>query len=184
MTKLKYILFIATLLQTQIQRFELEGVQVLDIKKNPDERGFFTEVARRDWSDMFDEKWISQANLSLSYPGMIRAWHRHDRGQIDYFIVLQGSMKIVAYDGNEKSETYSKMVEVVVSQERLQIVRIPGHYWHGTKTVGNKPSLTMYFVNNLYDYKNPDEERRAWNDPFVVDSKTRQPYDWNKPPHK
>ena len=93
-------------------------------------------------------------------------------------------MKIVAYDSHEKSQTYGKIVEIVASEERLDIVRIPGHYWHGTKTLGNKPSLTMYFVNNLYNYKTPDEERRPWNDSTIVDSKTKQAYDWNKPPHK
>jgi dTDP-4-dehydrorhamnose 3,5-epimerase len=168
----------------QIPQFELEGVTVTNLNKNPDERGFFTEVARKDWLDLFGEKWISQANLSQSYPGIIRAWHRHARGQIDYFMVLRGAMKIVAYDGNKESKTYGKIVEVVASEDKLQVVTIPGHYWHGTKTLGNNPSLTMYFVNNLYDYNSPDEERRAWNDDSIKDPKTNLAYDWNLPPHK
>jgi dTDP-4-dehydrorhamnose 3,5-epimerase len=166
------------------RNFELEGIRVLDITKNPDERGFFAEAIRKDWSDFFGQEWISQANLSRSDPGIIRAWHRHARGQVDYFIVLQGAMKIVAFDGNTSSKTFSKLVEIVASDERLQVVRIPGHYWHGTKTIGNKASLTMYFVNNLYDYANPDEERRPWDDSSIVNHKTGQAYDWNSPPHK
>ena len=74
--------------------------------------------------------------------------------------------------------------EIVTSEERLQAVRIPGHYWHGTKTLGDKSSLTMYYVNRLYDSRNPDEERRPWNDPGIVDPKTSKPFDWNRPPHK
>jgi dTDP-4-dehydrorhamnose 3,5-epimerase len=171
-------------MQAQTKRFELDGIQVMDIKKNPDERGFFAEAARKDWLDLFGEKWISQANVSQTYPGIIRAWHRHARGQVDYFMVLQGAIKIVAYDGNEKSRTYGRIVELVASEERLQIVKVPGHYWHGTKTLGDRPSLTMYFVNNLHDYTSPDEERRAWNDSSIIDPKTKKPYDWNKPPHK
>jgi dTDP-4-dehydrorhamnose 3,5-epimerase len=171
-------------MQAQAKQYDLDGIQVVDINKNPDERGFFAEAARKDWLDIFGEKWISQANLSQSYPGIIRAWHRHAKGQVDYFMVLQGAMKIVAYDGNGNSKTYCKIVEIVASEERLQIVKIPGHYWHGTKTIGNKPSITVYFVNNLYDYGIPDEERRPWDDSSIVDPKTRQPYDWNRPPHK
>jgi dTDP-4-dehydrorhamnose 3,5-epimerase-like enzyme len=92
-TKLSYKTpYRQSILQTQIQRFELDGVQVTD------ERGFFAESIRKDWSDLFEnDEWISQANLSLSYPGIIRAWHRHARGQKDYLMVLQGAMKIVAY---------------------------------------------------------------------------------------
>jgi dTDP-4-dehydrorhamnose 3,5-epimerase len=169
---------------SSIQKFELDGVQVMDIKKNPDERGLFAEIARIDWRQLFGDQWISQANLSKSYPGMIRAWHRHARNQVDYFIVIEGAMKVVAFDGNNSSKTYSKMVEILASDERLQVVRIPGHYWHGTKTIGDKTSLTIYFVNNLYEYDNPDEERRPWNDNLIINPKTNQPYDWNMPPHK
>jgi dTDP-4-dehydrorhamnose 3,5-epimerase len=170
--------------QIQVKDFELVGVKVREINKNPDERGYFAEVARKDWADLFGQEWISQANLSYSYPGMIRAWHRHARGQIDYFLVLKGAMRIVAYDGDVDSHTHSKIVEIVASDQKLQIVSIPGHYWHGTKTIGAKPSLTLYFVNNMYDYTKPDEERRPWNDSSIRDPKTGQPYDWNYAPHK
>jgi len=157
----------------------LEGVKIYELKKIPDERGFFAELLRRDWKEILGDEWIVQANLSYSYPGIIRAWHRHLRGQTDYFIVLQGAMRICAYD-----EKTGQLDEIIASEHKLQIVRIPGHYWHGTKTVSDKPSLTLYFVTRLYDYSNPDEERRPWNDPRIIDPKTGKPYDWNKPPHK
>ncbi len=157
----------------------LEGVRIYELKKIPDERGFFAELLRKDWKDILGDEWIVQANLSYSYPGVIRAWHRHLRGQTDYFIVLQGAMRICAYD-----ETTRQLDEIVASEHKLQIVRIPGHYWHGTKTIGDKPSLTLYFVTRMYDYSNPDEERRPWNDPAIIDPRTGKPYDWNKPPHK
>ncbi|MEM1986534.1 MAG: dTDP-4-dehydrorhamnose 3,5-epimerase family protein [Nitrososphaeria archaeon] len=166
----------------------LDGIKVSDLKSFPDERGFFCEILRQDWKDVLGDEWIVQANLSFSYPGMVRAWHRHLRGQVDYFIVVEGSMKICAYD-----DKTSELDEIVSSERRLQVVRIPGHYWHGTKTIGNKPSLTIYFVTRLYDYKNPDEERRPWNDPTIVpksingkfdDPRSNKPWDWFYPPHK
>ena len=162
----------------------LTGVKTLDIKKNVDERGFFAEIVRQDWKDLLDDDSIVQANLSYSYPGMIRAWHRHSRGQVDYFVVVKGSMKICAYDDKQGSPTNGQLDEIVASEEKLQVVRIPGHYWHGTKALGDKPSLTVYCVNRLYDLKTPDEERRPWNDPKIVDPKTSKSFDWNKPPHK
>ena len=157
----------------------LPGVKVYELKKFPDDRGFFAEVFRQDWKDLLGDEWVVQANLSYSYPGIIRAWHRHLKGQVDYFIVLKGAIKICAYD--EKSK---QLDEIIASEHKLQVVRIPGHYWHGTKNVSNEPSLTLYFVTRLYDYNNPDEERRPWNDPSIIDPKTKQPYDWEKPPHK
>jgi dTDP-4-dehydrorhamnose 3,5-epimerase len=158
----------------------LDGIRILEIKKNIDERGYFGEILRKDWvNEILGEDEIVQANLSVSYPGMIRAWHRHHRGQVDYFLTLQGSIKICAYEENSQ-----ELNEVISSSEKLQLVRIPGFYWHGFKNIGVQTSVVIYFVNMLYDYSNPDEERRAWNDPSIIDKKSGQAFNWNKPPHK
>ncbi len=162
----------------------LPGFKVHDLKKNVDERGFFAEIYREDWKELLGDDRVVQANLSYSYPGMIRAWHRHDRGQVDYFIVLKGALKICAYDQRQGSPTKGQFTEVVASEERLQSVRVPGFYWHGTKAVSDKPTLAVYCVNRMYDSQNPDEERKAWNDNSIVDPRTGKPYDWNAPPHK
>lgn len=168
----------------EIKEYELPGVRSYDLRLIPDERGFFSEAVRRDWSQLLNGDEIVQINVSFSYPGIIRAWHRHMRGQVDYFLVLQGAMRICAYDDREGSPATGKLVEIVASAHKPQVVRIPGIYWHGTKTVSNEPSLTVYFVTKLYDYQSPDEERRPWNDPTIIDPKTGEPFDWNKPPHK
>lgn len=169
----------------EIKEYELPGVKTYDLMVIPDERGFLAEALRKDWSELIAEDEIVQVNVSFSYPGIIRAWHRHVRGQVDYFIVLQGAMKICAYDDRDDSPaTKGKLVEIVASSLRPRVVRIPGIYWHGTKTVSNKPSVTVYCTTRLYDYRNPDEQRRPWNDAAIVDARTKAPFDWNKPPHK
>ncbi|MBM3165930.1 MAG: dTDP-4-dehydrorhamnose 3,5-epimerase [Chloroflexi bacterium] len=170
-----------------LKEYPLEGVRTREINLIPDERGFFAEALRQDWNDFIDE-WIAQSNLSYSYPGMVRAWHRHLRGQVDYFLVVKGAMKICAYDIATK-----KFAEVIGSEKKPTLVRIPGHYLHGTKTISSKPSLTFYFVTRLYDYKNPDEERVPWNSPDIIpseingnknDPRVGKPWDWFHPPHK
>ena len=171
-----------------MKEYPLKGVKVQEINIIPDERGFFAEALRQDWKDLLEEDWIMQANISYSYPNIVRAWHKHERGQVDYFLVLKGAMKICAYE-----EETGKMAEIIASGEKPSIVRIPGKYLHGTKTVSNTPSLTVYFVTKLYDYKNPDEKRRPWNDPKIIpteingkkdDPRVGKPWDWFQPPHK
>lgn len=170
-----------------MKEYPLAGVRTYEINILPDERGFFAEALRQDWRDFIDES-IVQANLSYSYPNMIRAWHRHLRGQVDYFLVVNGAMKICAYDEETK-----RLAEVVGSQDKPMLIRIPGHYYHGYRTVSSEPSLTVYFTTRLYDYKNPDEERRPWNDPTIIpseingnknDPRAKRPWDWFYPPHK
>ena len=166
----------------------LDGMKVKSINRLPDERGFFCEVMRTDWKELFGEDTIMQVNHSFTYPDVIRAWHRHLRGQVDYFLVLKGAIKICAFD-----DKTSELNEVVSSGSDLQVVRVPGHYWHGFKAVGNEPSMLVYFTTKLYDPADPDEERRAWNDPKLIpkiingkknDARVGKPWDWNYPPNK
>jgi dTDP-4-dehydrorhamnose 3,5-epimerase len=166
----------------------LQGFIIKPVKRFSDERGFFTEIMRKDWKDLFAEDKIAQANLSITYPGVIRAWHRHLKGQTDYFVALKGAIKICVYD--EKSE---ELDEIVSTGLDIQIARVPGHYWHGFKALGNEPAMLLYFTTNLYDHANPDEERRPWNDSSVIpkcvngkkdDPRVGKPWDWNQPPHK
>ncbi len=162
----------------------LPGILVRELRKLPDERGMFCELMRKDWKDLFLDDEVVQANLSLTYPGVIRAWHRHARGQVDYFIVLRGVLKVCAYDDQSESETRGQLSEIVSSSEKLQVVRVPGYYWHGFKVVGSEAALLLYLVNRLFDYEHPDEERRPWNDPKIIDPVTGQSFDWNRPPHR
>jgi dTDP-4-dehydrorhamnose 3,5-epimerase len=159
-------------------------MKVHPLRKLVDDRGFFMEAFRADWGDLLQEDTIVQANLSHSYPGIVRAWHRHVRGQVDYFLVLRGAMRISAYDDREDSPVRGQLAEVVASGEVPQLVRIPGYYWHGTMSLGTEPSLTIYLTSRLYDYANPDEERRPWNDPQIIDPRTGHAYDWHRPVHK
>ena len=83
----------------------LPGIQIRSLSKLVDDRGFFMEALRADWEDLLGGDTVMQANLSLSFPGVIRAWHRHQRGQVDYFLVMRGSMRICAYDDAPASPT-------------------------------------------------------------------------------
>ena len=162
----------------------LPGIILRSLKRLPDDRGSFMEAMREDWQDLLGEDRLVQANVSRSFPGMVRAWHRHSRGQVDYYLVLNGSLKICAYDDDAGSPTRGELVEVIASGDVPQIVRMPGHYWHGTKCVSPDSALLLYFVTHLYDYESPDEERRPWNDPAILDPHTGEPYDWLRPPHR
>jgi dTDP-4-dehydrorhamnose 3,5-epimerase len=164
----------------------LPGIVIKPLKRFADERGFFTEIMRSDWADVFQDE-VCQVNMSISYPGIVRAWHKHEKGQFDRFLAIKGALKICAYDDETR-----ELDEVVSTAENLQVVRIPGHYWHGFRVVGNEAAMLVYFVNRLYDYRDSDEIRRPWNDPDVIpklingrmtDNRCGKPWDWFCPPH-
>jgi dTDP-4-dehydrorhamnose 3,5-epimerase len=166
----------------------LKGIIIKPLKRFNDERGSFTELIREDWKNILKEDHFVQANFSISYPNIIRAWHRHLKGQTDYFIVLKGALKICAYNQETK-----ELNETISTGQNPQIVRVPGHYWHGFKVIGNETAFLLYFTTKLYDYENPDEERRPWNDRTLIpesvngkkdDPRVGKPWDWLTIPYK
>ena len=165
----------------------LPGIKIHDLKKLPDERGFFCELLRTDWQELLGRDTIVQVSLSMSYPDVVRAWHRHSRGQVDYLVVLKGAMKICVFDDKEGSATKGYLDEIIARAEKPQVIRIPGFYWHGIRTISTEPSQNLYFVTRLYDHVDPDEERRLWNDSAVIpiaingkkdDPRVGKPWDW------
>ena len=165
----------------------LQGIVINPVAVHADERGFFSEIYKSTWKELFKEE-IAQANLSITYPSVVRAWHRHERGQVDYFTTFRGAVKICAYDEKE-----GELDELISTASTPQIIRIPGKYWHGFKVIGHKPVYLLYFTNRAYDHKNPDEVRRPWNDPAVIpqkingsldDPRCGKSWDWYASPNK
>ncbi len=151
----------------------IEGVELRQLKKNVDERGYLCELLRRDWG-IFKE--FAMAYFSVTFPGVVRAWHRHPRTrQQDCMCILQGTAKIVVYDDRESSSTKGLINEFIIGEDSPTLLKIPGECWHGFKALDTKPTLLVNFPTNLYDYERPDEER-------LPPETGKIPYDWKLAP--
>lgn len=153
----------------------IEGVEVRQIEANVDERGHLTEIFREDWDIYQEEPMMSY--YSVTYPGIIRAWHRHLEGQNDHFVCPKGRIKVGIYDEREDSSTKGELNTFVIGEHDQKVIRIPGECWHGFKVIGNEQAMLINFPTRLYNYDEPDEERL----PYDTD---RIPLDWDSPPHK
>lgn len=125
---------------------------------NPDARGFSVELFRDDWSKM---KGIKQVFLSVSKPGVIRAWHCHLRGQTDYLTAIVGKVLTVYYDPLKQI-----FREFILEQPVGKLVKLPAATWHGIKNIGTTDACVIYFMDKLYDHDNPDEERFSLDHSF------------------
>lgn len=146
----------------------IEGVRIKELKVNADERGSLMEILRTD--DPIFEK-FAQVYVSLNYPGVVRAWHYHQR-QNDYFVVVKGMVKVVLYDRREGSPTQGALQEFFLGERHNILLRIPAGVLHGYKTIGVEPALLLNFPTELYNRAAPDEYRLPWDSPEV-------PYDWS-----
>ena len=166
----------------------LKGVLIKKHNQLTDERGFFTELMRKDWEDFYQNDIPSQTNLVESYPYIIRAWHRNLKGQINYFTALEGAIKICVFD--EKTQ---ELTEIISTKQNLQTIRVPAHYWHGFRVISMQPAKVLYSTSQLPDSDQTDHSTRPWNDPTIIpktinnkkeDPRADKSWNWHHPPHR
>ncbi|WP_026674170.1 dTDP-4-dehydrorhamnose 3,5-epimerase family protein [Alkalihalobacterium bogoriense] len=141
----------------------IEGVKIKQIKKHCDDRGFFTELVRDD--EALLEK-FGQASLSMSYPGVIKAFHYHEK-QDDLWFFPAGNAQVVLYDLRPNSTTTGKTDVYYMGEENQILLLIPKGVAHGYRVLGEKPATILYFTTHSYDAKQPDEKRIPWDDPEI-----------------
>ncbi|WP_100404818.1 dTDP-4-dehydrorhamnose 3,5-epimerase family protein [Bacillus solitudinis] len=141
----------------------IEGVKIKRIEKHCDDRGFFTELVRDD-EDILAR--FGQASMSVSYPGIIKAFHYHDE-QDDIWFFLAGNAQVVLHDLRGTSTTKGMTDVYYMGEENPIILRIPSGVAHGYRVLGNRSATIIYFTTKAYNPKSPDEKRIPWNDPSI-----------------
>ena len=140
------------------------------LETHRDERGFFREIVRV--KDDFFEEGFGQWSHSLMYPGVIKAWHIHNK-QTDWWYVCTGVLKIVLYDKRPKSATYRQSLEMMLGDGyEPSILKIPPGVAHGCKCMSG-PANLFYITSHTYD---PEDEGRILHDDPEIG------YDWLQGP--
>jgi dTDP-4-dehydrorhamnose 3,5-epimerase len=150
----------------------IEGVRIEPLQVYPDDRGFFTELARLGQglaSGMVPDGTRNiQVSFTLTYPGTIKAIHYHSE-QTDLWAPVSGMLQIFLCDLRRHSKTFGLINTLYVGRFRPWEVLIPPGVGHGYKALGIEPINLLYFTDRHY---NPaDELRLVYNDPNIG-------YDW------
>ena len=151
----------------------IEGVRLEVLQVHPDDRGFFTELARLGKglaSGMVPNGTRNiQVSFTLTYPGTIKAIHYHAE-QSDLWAPVSGMLQVFLCDLRRHSKTFGLINTLYVGRFRPWEILIPPGVGHGYKALGIEPINLLYFTDRHY---NPaDELRLAYNDPHVG-------YDWD-----
>lgn len=149
----------------------IAGVQILECKRNADDRGFLSEVARA--SKLPNFQW-AQTNFTVAHPGVIKAFHWH-KLQADLWYCVSGNIQTVLYDRRPDSPTKGETQVIIQGEQSSVAVLIPVGVAHGYRVLGNQPAGLIYHVSKEYDPKNPDEERIPHDDPEIG-------FDWSTQP--
>jgi len=141
----------------------IDGVRVKTLVRHPDDRGFFQEILRDDDGLL---RRFGQASLSMSYPGVIKAFHYHER-QDDLWFFPVGMAQVVLHDLREQSPTRGITQVLYAGEDYPVLIVIPVGVAHGYRVLGNQPLMIVYFTTESYNPAAPDEKRIPWDDPGI-----------------
>lgn len=141
----------------------IEGVYLKKLIRHSDDRGFFMEILRDD-DNLLSR--FGQASLSKTYPGVIKAFHYHER-QDDLWFFPSGNAQVVLYDLRVESKTKGQTDVYYLGEDNPGLLVIPKGVAHGYRVLGNTPVTIVYFTTESYQREHPDELRLAWDDPEI-----------------
>lgn len=138
----------------------IDGVQIEPLQIFPDDRGFFTELARLGKglaANMTpDESRRIQVSMTLTYPGTIKAIHYHSE-QTDLWAPISGMVQVFLYDLRRNSKTFAAINTIFAGRFQPWEILIPPGVAHGYKALGIEPIQLVYFTDRHY---NPADELR------------------------
>ena len=144
----------------------IDGVQVIPLRRIPDERGTIFHMLRRTDPHFIE---FGEIYFSTVYQGVVKGWHRHREMTLNY-ACISGRVKLVLYDDREGSSTRGEVMEIFLGPDNHSLVIIPPEVWNGFKGMSAEPGIIANCCTHPHD---PSRSSRL--DPFD----NHIPYDWS-----
>ncbi len=126
----------------------MKKIQIIDLQKRPDERGWLIEVLGGDLPNGCKE--IGQLHVSVAYPGKVRGNHYYTR-KVEWFCVPAGKGLLLLKD-RETGETR----EVIMGADKLKTIKIEPDVIHAIKNIGEEDMVLIVYSNEPFDPDDPD----------------------------
>jgi dTDP-4-dehydrorhamnose 3,5-epimerase len=162
LVKLKPEVFVQDYLKKKV----IEGVKVVEVKKFFGEDGTFEELTRINEQGVlegFPDFKVKQINRSRILPGSVKAWHLHFKQEDVWYVPAEDHMILGLWDLRNDSDTKDVKMRIVMGAGSVKLVLVPRGVAHGVVNVTKKPGTILYFVNEQFDFSDPDEKRLKWD---------------------
>lgn len=143
----------------------IQGVQVIPLKRIPDERGTIFHMLRV--TDPHFQQ-FGEIYFSTVYAGVIKGWHWHREMTLNYACIF-GRVKLVIYDERPNSPTKGELMEIFLGPDNHSLVIIPPEVWNGFKGMSDPFAMIANCCTHAHD---PARSKRL--DPL----ENHIPYDW------
>lgn len=151
----------------------IHDVVVRPLKKHLDDRGWLSELFRRD--DLEGVMTPVMAYISMTLPGVVRGPHEHAE-QTDLFCFLgPGNFKLYLWDTRDASPTAGVRQTLYAGADAPLMVTVPPGVVHAYRNVSLEPAIVFNAPDRLYGGEGrrfPVDEIRHEerpDSPFVLD---------------
>lgn len=151
----------------EIQKFEIEGPLLVQLKTHHDNRGFFVERFNEiAFKDSGVPTRFVQDNFSHSVYGVLRGLHyQYSPPQGKLVSCTQGEIFDVAVDIRKGSKTFGQHISVTLTGSKPALFWIPSGFAHGFCVCSKEGADVLYKVDNLWS--SSGEGCILWNDPEI-----------------
>ena len=143
----------------------INGVQIIQLKRIPDERGTILHMLRA--TDPHFQQ-FGEIYFSTVYKGVVKGWHWHREMTLNYACIF-GRIKLVLFDERPNSPTQGQIMEIFLGPDNHSLVIIPPELWNGFKGMSDPFAIIANCCTHPHD---PSRSQRL--DPF----ENHIPYDW------
>ena len=126
----------------------MKNIEILDLDKKSDERGWLIEVLGGELPEGCEE--FGQLHVSVAYTGKVRGNHYHTR-KVEWFCVPAGQGLLLLKD-QETGETQ----EVIMGVNNLKTIKIQPGTIHAIKNIGEDDMVLIVYANESFDPEDPD----------------------------
>ncbi len=142
--------------QDYLPKRSIDGVKILELKRFLGSDGSFNELVRiKNGQIIIPEELkgfkIKQINHSRVVPGVIKAWHCHQKQDEIWFIHPETKVIVGLLDIRENSKTKRLSMKLSLGDGKAQLVYIPRGVAHGLSNPYQKEVTMTYLVNNWFD---------------------------------
>jgi len=129
-----------------IQSDRIDGVRIRMMKRFEDERGWLSELYRRDeWDHQ-----VALCYVSSTHPGVARGPHEHVY-QADFFAFLgPGVFRVYLWDTRKESPTYLHRIRIEAGDNNPHAVYVPPRVVHAYKNISKEKGLVINLPDRLY----------------------------------
>jgi dTDP-4-dehydrorhamnose 3,5-epimerase len=144
----------------------IHDLQIVPLRRIPDERGTIHHMLRRDDPHFIE---FGEIYFTSIYRDVVKGWHRHRDMTLNYACIV-GRVKLVLYDDRADSPSRGALVECFPGVDDYSLFVIPPGIWTGFKGMAD---LSMVANCATHPHDPARTERLDPHDPAI-------PYDWGR----